>query len=162
MLDHRADPNVSGPRETPLQLAWRRFRSPSFRHDPPGDNDEYRDEKYDRLLQHMQKVMNLLLDFGAEASWVEPNEVTIDRRTIEAWCAMSKEELDARWEEEDHPYCEADWYTYEFPLYRTTERRSCLSCCEDRGEEVTPRVLDLHNESMDQDELPDYESPDQE
>ena len=103
ILDHGADPNISGPRGTPLQLAWRMFRSLSV---------------IGTLHSTFQKIMTLLLDYGANASWVEPNGLSIDRRVIEAWCAMSWPKLRARWEDDDYPYCKSTWDTYEFPLYR--------------------------------------------
>lgn len=107
ILDHGANPNVSGPQGTPLQLAWRMFRSLSrfkiFSH-------EKRPE--------LQNAMRLLMNFGANPSWVEPNGLSIDRRTIEAWCAMSPDEMNARWEDDDYPYCLSDWSFYKFPLYR--------------------------------------------
>ena len=107
ILDHGADPNISGPRGKPLQLAWRTFRSRSIKH------------LEDYGCSPLQKVMKSLLDHGADASWIEPNGLSVDRRTIEAWCAMSEEELIARWEDDDYPYCKSTWDTYEFPLYRT-------------------------------------------
>ena len=107
ILDHGADPNISGPWGTPLQLAWRTFRSLSVY-----------DLKEPRYFCS-QNIMTLLLDYGADASWVEPNGMSIDRRTIEAWCAMSEEELIARWNDDDYPYCKSTWDTYEFPLYHT-------------------------------------------
>ena len=121
ILNHEADPNISGPRGTPLQLAWRMFRSLST-------IDEF---KY-LLHSSFQEVMTLLLDYGANASWVEPNGLSIDRRVIEVWCAMSWEELRARWEDDDYPYCISDWDNYEFPLYR---RRKQL---ETHGSNDTP------------------------
>ena len=102
ILRHGADPNVSGPRGTPLQLAWRTFHSLS----------------YSRWKCHIfRHAMELLLEYGADPNWVEPNGIAIDRGTIEAWCAMSDEEMHARWQDDDYPYCESNWYTYEFPLY---------------------------------------------
>ena len=101
ILHHGADPNVCGPRGTPLQLAWRIFRSVAS----------------SSGRKSFQEVMTLLLDSGAESSWVEPNGVSIDRSTIEAWCAMSYEEMEERWMINDYPYCISNWYTYEFPLY---------------------------------------------
>lgn len=106
MLNHGADPNVSGPRGRPLQLAWRLSRAP--RHSL---------STYSSAPHYLQQAMRLLLDFGADPSWVEPNGISIDRRTIEAWCAMSEEEMDAHWMDGDYPYCKSNWYTYEFPLY---------------------------------------------
>ena len=92
ILNHGADPNISGPRGTPLQLAWRMFRSLSV------------GELMLAHTAHYQEVMTLLLDHGADASWIEPNGRSVDRRTIETWCAMSYNELIARWEDDDYPY----------------------------------------------------------
>ena len=103
ILNHGADPNIPGPRGTPLQLAWRTFRSLSV--------DDLKKYPFDRP----QEIMELLLDNGANASWVEPNGLSVDRRTIEAWCAMSQEELIARWEDDDNPYCLSSWSTYDNP-----------------------------------------------
>ena len=105
ILRHGADPNIFGPRGTPLQLAWRTFRSLSV------------DWIENFFYSYHQEVMTLLLEYGADASWIEPNGLSLDQAIIEAWCAMSKEELIARWEDDDYPYCESDWNTYEFPLY---------------------------------------------
>ena len=116
VLNHGADPNISGPRGTSLQLAWRMFRSLSTI-----DGIKY------LVLSSFQEIMTLLLDYGANASWVEPNGLSIDRRVIEAWCAMSREELIARWEDDDYPYCISDWDNYEFPLYRRQTKRKILS-----------------------------------
>ena len=96
ILNHKADPNIPGPRGTPLQLAWRLFRSISV-----DDLETY-------SFKGHQEIMKLLLNNGANTSWVEPNGLSVDRRTIEAWCAMSKEELIARWEDDDHPYCKSN------------------------------------------------------
>ena len=115
-LKHGADANVSGPRGTPLQLAWRMFRS------IPIANDLYSSgqrECISEQCEYLQRSMALLLDFGANPSWVEPNGISIDRHTIQAWCAMSVEEMKARWDEVDYPYCISDLDTYEFPLYRS-------------------------------------------
>ena len=46
--------------------------------------------------------MKLLLDGGADPNWVEPNGMSIDRHTIKTFCAMSKEDLEARWEDVDY------------------------------------------------------------
>ena len=109
-LNHGANPNIPGPRGTPLQLAWRMFRSISV------------DDPREYCFHPPQEVMKLLLDYDANASWVEPNGLSVDRHKIEAWCAMSDEELRTRWEDDDYPYCESNWYTYEFPLYRTRKQ----------------------------------------
>ena len=114
ILNHGADPNISGGRGTPLQLAWRMFRSLSI---IDIENFVY------SLHSTFQEIMTLLLKYGADASWIEPNGLSIDRRTIEAWCAMSPHELIARWEDDDYPYCKSDWDTYEFPLYRRQTKR---------------------------------------
>ena len=111
ILNHGANPNIFSPRGTPLQLAWRTFRSLSV------------DWSKKFSYSFPQTVMKLLLEYGANASWVEPNGLSIDRHLIEAWCAMSREELIARWEDDDYPYCKSDWNTYEFPLYRTRNQR---------------------------------------
>ena len=107
ILNHGADINISGPRGTPLQLAWRVFRSSSV------------DDLTQYPFYHLREIMKLLLNYGANTSWIEPNGLSVDRHTIEAWCAMSREELKARWEDDDYPYCKSTWDTYEFPLYRT-------------------------------------------
>ena len=107
ILNRGADANIFGPRGTPPQLAWRMFRSLSI------------DEIKDFFYPGPGKVITLLLEYGADASWIQPNGPSIDRRIIEASCAMSKEELIARWEDDEYPYCISDWDTNEFPLYRT-------------------------------------------
>ena len=112
ILNHGADPNVSGPRGTPLQLVWRVFRSLSF----------VKGNIYWTSHQYLRDIMRLLLKFGADPFWVEPNGISIDRRTIEAWCAMSEEELKARWDDDDYPYCKSNWFTYEFRLYRSAQK----------------------------------------
>ena len=116
ILNRGADPNFGGPRGTPLQLAWRMFRSITI------INDRVSFQKSKHL--HLQKAMKLLLDAGANPSWDEPNGISIDRRTIQIWCAMSREELKARWYDHDYPYCVSNWYTYEFPLYHPTRKSS--------------------------------------
>lgn len=116
ILNHGADPNFSGPRGTPLQLAWRMFRSITI------INDRVSFQKSKHL--HLQQAMELLLDAGANPSWVEPNGISIDRRTIQIWCAMSYKELKARWYDHDYPYCVSNWYTYEFPLYHSSRKSS--------------------------------------
>ena len=113
ILRHGADPNVSGPRGTPLQLAWRTFRS-----------RPYLRWKCDRF----QRAMKLLLECGADPDWIEPNGIAINRGTIEAWCAMSEMERHARWEDDDYPYCKSNWYTYEFPLYHPARYRGEVYC----------------------------------
>ena len=107
LLTRGANPNVSGPRGTPLQLAWRMSRAP-----------------YDKRkscvvfqLQYFQSIMQLLLRHGAEASWTEPNGTVVDRATIEAWCALSFTQLETERGESYYPYCISNWYTYEYPLY---------------------------------------------
>ena len=96
--NHGADPNVSGPRGTPLQFAWKMFRSLSFV------------AKIGSWIghQYFQDVMRLLLDSGADPSWVEPNGISIDRLTIETWCSMPEEKMKARWDNDDYPYCKSD------------------------------------------------------
>ena len=112
ILAHGADPNVPGPRGTPLQLAWRTFRS---------ELNNIVSLYWEEKLQSRQEAMRLLLNFGADPSWVEPNGMSIDRHIIEAWCAMSYAEIVTRWEDDDYPYCISSWYTYEFPLYRSAQ-----------------------------------------
>ena len=107
LLARGANPNVSGPRGTPLQLAWRMSLAPY---------DRGRIVSRDRL-QYLQSVMKLLLDYGAEATWTEPNGMVVDRPTIEAWCALSRNQLPMDWGDSKYPYCISNWYTYEFPLY---------------------------------------------
>lgn len=41
--------------------------------------------------QYFQDVMRLLLDSGADPSWVGPDGISIDRPTIETWCSMPEE-----------------------------------------------------------------------
>ena len=110
ILKYGACPNISSPRGTPVQLAWRSFRSLTA------------DELHQGRVSDLQKVMTLLLEYGADASWTEPNGLPINPRTIEAWCAMSVEELIAQWEDDDFPYCKSDWDTYEFPLYHPRDK----------------------------------------
>ena len=113
ILAHGADPNVPGPRGTPLQLAWRTFRSIQV-----AENVLF---YVQRELYRLQGAMQLLLSFGADPSWVEPNGMSIGRHIIEAWCTMSYEEMNTRWEDDDYPYCISNWYTYEFPLYHSAQ-----------------------------------------
>lgn len=115
ILSHGANPNVSGPRGTPLQLAWRMFRS-----NPAAG----RNQDYCFYYKPFQEAMSLLLEYDAFSSWVEPNGISIDRRTIQDWCAMSGAEMKSRWEEYDYPYCLSNWYTYEFPLYPSARKSS--------------------------------------
>ena len=109
ILKHGANPNICGPRGTPLQLAWRTFRSMTV-------------DKVEVGHYECQTIMTLLLDNDANASWVEPNGLSINSRIIEAWCDMSPEEMVARWEDDDYPYCISTWDTYEFPLYHTRKQ----------------------------------------
>lgn len=110
ILKNGASPNIPSPRGTPVQLAWRSFRSLTV------------DELWQTRVSDLQNVMTMLLVHGANTSWVEPNGLSIDRRIIEAWCAMSVMQVRARWEDDDYPYCISDWDTYEFPLYHPRDK----------------------------------------
>ena len=92
---------VPGPRGTPLQLAWRLFHSP---------------RKLTDHREKFQKVMMLLMRCGANTDWTEPDGTIVDKTTIRAWCAMSQQQIWLQ-SEFDYAFCEAGWYTYEYPLY---------------------------------------------
>lgn len=89
-----------GPRGTPLQFAWRCFHSPKARPDQ---------------RTNRQKVLRLLMDSGADTDWTEPHGAIVNKATIEAWCALSQEQL-ASQSEFNYAFCEAGWYNYRYPL----------------------------------------------
>lgn len=90
-----------GPRGTPLQYAWRLFHSPKNLAD---------------LRNSLKDVMTLLMDYGADTDWVEPNGAIVNEATIRAWCALSDEQIE--WQSKfDYAFCTAGWYIYEYPLY---------------------------------------------
>ena len=60
--------------------------------------------------------MTLLMDYGADTDWTEPNGTIVNEATIRAWCKMSDEQIE--WQSKfDFAFCKAGWYIYEYPLY---------------------------------------------
>ena len=90
-----------GPRGTPLQYTWRLFHSPK--------NGAY-------VRNSLKDLMTLLIDYGADTDWTEPNGAIVNEATIRAWCALSKEQTESQ-SKFDYAFCEAGWYIYEYPLY---------------------------------------------
>lgn len=89
-----------GPRGTPLQFAWRLFHSPM--------NPVKR--------TYLRDLMALLMDYGADTDWTEPNGIIVNEATIRAWCALSDEQIKSQ-SKFDYAFCKAGWYIYEYPLY---------------------------------------------
>lgn len=99
-LDRKVNVNAPGPRGTPLQFAWRLFHSPM--------NPVKR--------TYLRDLMALLMDYGADTDWTEPNGIIVNEATIRAWCALSDEQIKSQ-SKFDYAFCKAGWYIYEYPLY---------------------------------------------
>jgi ankyrin repeat protein len=74
LLKKGADPNISGPAGTPLRLAWKRALS--------GRVEAF-------FLSDYQRLMKLLLDYGAIIDWVDEDGVAPTEKEIRAYCDLS-------------------------------------------------------------------------
>lgn len=101
LLEREVNVNAPGPRGTPLQYAWRLFHSPKNLAD---------------VRNSLKDVMTLLMDYGADTDWTEPNGAIVNEATIRAWCALSYKQIKSQ-SKLDYAFCTAGWYTYEYPLY---------------------------------------------
>ena len=62
--------------------------------------------------------MRVLVDYGADTDWTEPNGTVVSEADILAWCDLSYEQM--KWQSEfDHAFCRVSGDTYEYPLYAT-------------------------------------------
>jgi hypothetical protein len=74
LLKKGADPNISGPAGTPIRLAWTRVLSGRV---PTS------------VLSDYQRLMKLLLDYGALIDWVDEDGVAPTEKQIRAYCNLS-------------------------------------------------------------------------
>lgn len=105
LISRGANVNVSGPRGTPLKLAWRSLHAHKVARRDYESVSEFR-------VRDLTDFIRELLVHGAECEWVEHDGTVVDRRLIEYWLDDVE-----RPDEYRGPHCKSDWYTYEFPLY---------------------------------------------